>query len=97
MTQNDFDSDFTVVKVCSNHIDADIVANFLRGGSVPAVVRTRAPVPGLEQGAEVLVPNALADSAKWLLAQKPPSDAELSELAARTPPEPDGPRKPKKS
>jgi hypothetical protein len=81
------EGDFSVLQTCADHVAADIVANFLRAESVPAVVRNRAPVPGLEQGTDVLVPTALLSRARWLLAQQPPTDAELSYLATQAPPE----------
>ncbi len=73
--------DFTVLQVCPDHIAADIMVNFLRAESVPAIARNLSAVPGLEQGTEVLVPTALLGRARWLLAQPQPSEAELADLA----------------
>ncbi len=81
--------DFSVLQVCPDHIAANIMVNFLRMESVPAVARNLSAVPGLEQGTEVLVPTALVHRAKWLLAQQPQSEAELTYLATGAPPEED--------
>lgn len=82
-------NDLTVLQVCPDHIAADIMVNFLRAESVPAVARNLSAVPGLEQGTEVLVPSALVGRAKLLLAQQEPSEAELTELATATAPDTD--------
>jgi hypothetical protein len=58
-----------------------VLANFLRAESLPVLVRNLSPVPGLEQGTEVLVPVSLLHRANWLLAQQLPSEAELTYLA----------------
>ncbi|MGH9642230.1 MAG: hypothetical protein ACRD3Q_07365 [Terriglobales bacterium] len=76
-----------VLQVCADHVAADVLANSLRAESVPALVRNLAAIPGLEQGAEVLVPIGLLQRAKWLLAQRRPTDAELTHLAMATPPQ----------
>lgn len=81
--------DLTVLQVCPDHIAAAILVNFLRAESVPAVARNLSAVPGLEQGTEVLVPEALLNRARRLIAQQPSSDAELTDLATGTLPETD--------
>jgi hypothetical protein len=81
--------DLSVLQVCPDHIAANIMVNFLRAESVPAVARNLSAVPGLEQGTEVLVPAALLGRARLLLAQQAPSEAELAELATTTLPESD--------
>jgi len=81
--------DLSVLQVCPDHIAANIMVNFLRAESVPAIARNLSAVPGLEQGTEVLVPTVLVHRAKWLLAQQPQSEAELTYLATSTPPESD--------
>ena len=83
MTENDF----VTVQVCPDHVAADVLANFLQSEGVPTIVHDRSAVPGLEQGTTVLVPAALLHRAKWLIAHKPPSDAELAYLATGVLPE----------
>jgi hypothetical protein len=77
-----------VLRVCTDYIAADVLVGFLKSESIPAVAHNLAPVPGLEQGTEVLVPKAYLSRAQWLLEQQQPSDAELTELAMRAVPEP---------
>ncbi len=77
-----------VVKVCADYIAADVLVGFLKSESIPAVAHNLAPVPGLEQGTEVLVPRPYAPRAQWLLEQQQPSDSELAELALQTPSDP---------
>ncbi len=77
-----------LVQFCPDHIAAEVLAGFLRSESVPVVVRNLGPIPGLEPGAEVLVPASWLPRAQRLLAQQEPSAEELAELAARTLPEP---------
>ena len=79
-----------MAQVCADHLAAEVLANLLRAESVPAVVRNLADLPGLEQGAEVLVPAQLLHRAKWIIAQPNPSDAELTYLATGELPLPDG-------
>jgi hypothetical protein len=82
------DDNLVLVQFCPDHIAAEVLAGFLRSESVPVVVRNLGPIPGLEPGAEVLVPASWLPRAQRLLAQQEPSDEELAELAARTLPEP---------
>lgn len=77
MTENDF----VTLQVCSDHVAADVLANFLQSEGVPTIVHDLSAVPGLEQGTVVLVPAALLHRAKWLIAHEPPDDAELAYLA----------------
>jgi hypothetical protein len=77
-----------VLRVCADYIAADVLIGYLRSESVPAVAHNLAPVPGLEQGTEVLVPRAYLPRAQWLLEQQQPSDSELAELALQTPTDP---------
>jgi hypothetical protein len=83
------EADLSVLQVCPDHIAANIMVNFLRAESVPAVARNLSAVPGLEQGTEVLVPSALLGRARLLLASQAPSEAELTDLATSTLPETD--------
>ena len=77
-----------VLRVCPDHIAADVLVGFLRSESIPAVAHNLAVFPGLEQGTEVLVPRACLARAQWLLEQQQPSDSELAELAMETAREP---------
>lgn len=77
-----------VLQVCNDYIAADVLVGFLKSESIPAIAHNLAPVPGLEQGTEVLVPKAYLSRAQWLLEQQQPSDAELTELAMATGPLP---------
>jgi hypothetical protein len=77
-----------VLRVCADYIAADVLVGFLKSGAIPAVAHNLAPVPGLEQGTEVLVPRAYVARAQWLLEQQQPSDSELAELALQTPSDP---------
>lgn len=81
------DDRFVLLRVCPDYIAADVLVGFLRSESVPALAHNLAPVPGLEQGTEVLVPKAYLPRAQWLLEQQQPSDSELAELALQTPSE----------
>ena len=76
-----------VLQVCADHIAADVLVGYLKSESIPAVAHNLAPVPGLEQGTEVLVPRPYLPRAEWLLVQQQPSDSELAELAMESPPE----------
>jgi hypothetical protein len=75
------DEELIPLQWCSDHLAAEVVANLLRAESVPAVVRNLAAVPGLEQGAQVLVPVSWRYRAKRILASSTPSDEELTLLA----------------
>ena len=81
------DHNLVVLRICTDYIAADVLVGFLRSESVPAIAHNLAPVPGLEQGTEVLVPKAYLARARWLLEQQQPSDSELAELALQTPSE----------
>lgn len=78
------DDRLALLQVCADYIAADVLVGFLKSESIPAVAHNLAPVPGLEQGTEVLVPKAYLSRAQWLLTQQQPSEAELAELAMGT-------------
>jgi hypothetical protein len=80
------DDKLVVLQVCTDYIAADVLIGLLKSESIPAVARNLAPVPGLEQGTEVLVPRGHLWRAQRLLAQQQPSEAELTELALGTVP-----------
>jgi hypothetical protein len=82
------DGRLVVLQICTDYIAADVLVGFLKSESIPAVARNLAPVPGLEQGTQVLVPKACLSRAQWLLEQQQPSDAELAELAVGSSAEP---------
>ncbi len=73
--------ELVVLQVCADRLAAEVVANLLRAESVPAVVRNFAAIPGLDQGAEVLVPAPMLQRARGVIAYPGPSDAELTFLA----------------
>lgn len=75
------DTDLIAVRTCTDRLAAEVIANALIAESVPAIVRTFGGIPGLEQGADVLVPAALVHRAKWLIGQPAPTDEELTFLA----------------
>lgn len=77
-----------VLQVCADYIAADVLIGFLRSEAIPAIAHNLAPVPGLEQGTEVLVPRAHVARAQWLLEQQQPAESELAELALQTPSDP---------
>jgi Putative prokaryotic signal transducing protein len=82
------DDRLALLQVCTDYIAADVLVGFLRSEGIPAVAHNLSPVPGLEQGTEVLVPKAYLPRAQTLLEQQQPTDGELTELALRTAPEP---------
>jgi hypothetical protein len=82
------DDRLVVLQVCPDYIAADVLIGLLRSEGIPALARNLAPVPGLEQGTEVLVPREHLWRAQRLLADEQPSEAELTELAMGTVPEP---------
>jgi hypothetical protein len=75
------DDELVVLQVCTDHLAAEVLANFLRAHAVPALVRNLSPLPGLEQGTQVWVPAHLLHRARWLNAVPSPTDAELDALA----------------
>jgi hypothetical protein len=90
-----YSDDLAVLQVCPNYVAASIMVNFLRAEGVLAVARNLSPVPGLEEGTEVLVPTALLHRARWLLSQEETDEAELTHLATGTLPESDADSRPK--
>lgn len=75
------------VQSCPNRIVAEVMAGLLRSESVPAMVRSPGPIPGLESGAEVQVPPSWLSRPQRLLALREPTEEELAELATRAPPD----------
>jgi ABC-2 type transport system permease protein len=69
------------------HLAAEVLANLLRSERVPALVRILSPVPGLEQGAQVLVARCMLLRATGILALSAPGEAELTRLALQEPAE----------
>jgi hypothetical protein len=78
------DERMALLQVCTDFIAADVLVGRLMAESIPAVAHNLAPIPGLEQGTEVLVPEAFLARARALLAQEQPSEAELAELAMQS-------------
>ena len=80
MSAHDEDA-LAVVQLYPDHLAAEVVANLLRVESVPALVRNLSAIPGLEQGAQVLVPASVLHRARRIMAHAAPSEAELTLLA----------------
>ncbi|MGH8228082.1 MAG: hypothetical protein ACREU3_09305 [Steroidobacteraceae bacterium] len=80
------DERMVLLQVCTDFIAADVLVGRLRAEAIPAVAHNLAPIPGLEQGTQVLVPEPYLRRARALLAQELPSEAELTELAMRDEP-----------
>jgi hypothetical protein len=78
---------WVLLQVCPNHIDGEVIAGRLRTESIPAQVEVLGALPGMEESVEVRVPQAWLARARALLAEPPPTDDELAELAIHTPPE----------
>ncbi len=79
---------WVVLRVCTDSIAADVLVGLLKSEAIPAVAHNLAPFPGLEQGTEVLVAREHLWRAQRLLAEQQPTEAELTELALATLPEP---------
>ena len=60
---------------------AESLCAALRCGDVPAMVEPRSLELGVEAAYCVLVATELAHRARWIVAQLPPTDAELNFLA----------------
>jgi hypothetical protein len=65
----------------SDVASAEVVAGLLRSNGVPVVVLADEPLPGLITRVIVSVPADLLHRAKWVAAQAPLTDAELTFLA----------------
>lgn len=68
-------------------VAAEAIRGVLGAAGLPCYIRSDAHVPGLGSAFSVRVPAALAARARELLAHEVISDAELTELALRQPPE----------
>ncbi|MGC8521078.1 MAG: hypothetical protein ACP5PN_04330 [Steroidobacteraceae bacterium] len=89
-TQDEEEDSWVVLQACPEPMGAQVLAGRLQADGIPARVSTLSPLPGLEQNAEVHVPRAFLARAQQALAAQRPSEEELAELAARTPPEDEG-------
>ena len=85
--KNEEEEPWVVLQACPEPIGAQVLAGRLQADGIPARVSTFSPIPGLEQNAEVQVPRAFLVRAQQALAAQRPSEEELADLAARTPPE----------
>ena len=74
-----------VAQTCSDHLSAEVIAAVLREGAVPVRIVDAGALPGLDFGSRVLVPLELLHRARWVLAQRTVTDAELDHLAAGGP------------
>ena len=68
------------IEVFDDEISAQAMVGRLRVDGVPAAVKSDRLVPGVGTF-HVLVPAALADRARWILAQAESTEAELNYLA----------------
>jgi hypothetical protein len=68
-------------------VAAEAIRGVLAAAGMPCYIRSDAHLPGLGSAFSVRVPAALAGSARELLAHEPISEAELTELALREPPD----------
>jgi Putative prokaryotic signal transducing protein len=66
---------------CADHLAAEVIAGQLRADSVPVYIQDVAAIPGLVGSSRIFVPENFMHRAKWVLAQAPPSEAELEWLA----------------
>ncbi len=74
-----------VLRVCRDRITGEVIAGRLRAESIPVQVERRGPLPDFEQSVQVSVPRRWHTRASQILAEPPPSEEELAELAVRTP------------
>lgn len=72
--------DWQTIEFFSDEASAEAMAGRLRVDGVSAAVKSDGPVPGVGMF-RVLVPTALADRARWILAQAESTEAELNFLA----------------
>ena len=70
-----------VAATLSDTASADAIAQLLRLEGVECLVISDSALMGKASSAQVLVPNALAHRARWILAQSQVSEAELDYLA----------------
>jgi hypothetical protein len=71
-------------------VAAEAIRGVLAAAGLPCYIRSDAHVPGLGSAFSVRVPEAVAGRARELLAHEAISEAELTELALRQPPEDPG-------
>ncbi len=76
---------WVVLQSCADRISAEVIAGRLRAESVPTRLDRRGPLPGFEQSVAVQVPARWLEHARQILAEPPPSEEDLAELAIRTP------------
>ena len=76
---------WVVLRVCRDRITGEVIAGRLRTESIPVQVELLGPLPDFEQSVEVRVPRGWHARASQILAEPPPSEEELGELAVRTP------------
>ncbi len=78
---------WVLLQACPDPMAAQVLAGMLQADGIPARVSTLAPIPGLEQNAEVQVPRAWLARAERRLEAQRPSEEELTELALHSAPE----------
>ncbi len=81
---NSWNTDWVVFVAYADSPSAEAVASLLRAEDVPARVERGSPIPGLEQGAQVMVPKELLHRANFVREQNRVTDAELDYLATHS-------------
>jgi hypothetical protein len=76
---------WVLLQVCRDRITGEVIAGRLRAESIPVQVERLGPLPDFEQSVEVRVPRWWHARASQILAEPPPSEEELADLAVRTP------------
>jgi hypothetical protein len=82
--------DWQQFAVFEDQASAEAFAGRLRVDGVPARIAGHSPVPGLNEGFQVMVPTRLAHRAKSVAALAEPTDEELRYLATGELPDDDG-------
>lgn len=88
--RNEDEEPWVLLQACPEAMGAQVLAGRLQADGIPARVSTISPIPGLEQNSEVYVPREWLVRARKCLDQPLPSEEELADLAAHTPPPDDG-------
>jgi hypothetical protein len=73
--------DWELCKSFADRGSAEVICARLASEGVPAQVDALALAGGVQSEYRVVVPSTLVHRARWVLAQLPPSDAELEYLA----------------
>ena len=88
--RNEDEEPWVLLQACPEAMGAQVLDGRMQADGIPARVSTISPIPGLEQNSEVYVPREWLVRARKCLDQPLPSEEELADLAAHTPPPDDG-------